>query len=241
MQSSSKSGIVILAFFSALLLSCVRKTPTIGETETVLEWQTIFFDDFNRSDGPIGSNYSVTLYIPSVAITDTLSIKNNNVRLSGELYYAVKYANEVTNDIIRVSVKFITTAAPTGNYAFGVCARGTYEAAPDYQLAEAYGGFVEMDTDSIGITKFSGENLNLPVPLVSKAYDVQENRSYLLELTVANKNITFVVKDLITAIVDTLTFEDNDLFLSGGTVSINGMLGEAEVIYFDDFKIERYE
>ena len=58
---------------------------------------------------------------------------------------------------------------------------------------------------------------------------------------VNNKYITFVVKDLITGIADTLNVKDSGSLLTGGTGSINGIQGEGDVIFFDDFKIEKYE
>ena len=94
-----------------------------------------------------------------------------------------------------------------------------------------------MNIDSIAIQKMSG-TLS---PLISKAYDVQENRSYLLELTVNNNDLTFIVKDLITGIADTLNVKDTGSLLTGGTVGIHGLQGDGDMIYFDDFKIEKYE
>ena len=237
MLSNNKSSIILLAIFSCILVMCEIKTSP----ENVPEWQTVFFDDFNRNDGPVGSNYSVTLYIPSVAITDTLSISNNILQLTGELYYAIKYMNEVNNDVIRVSAKFSTSAAPSSDYAFGVCARSKYQDPPNYQLVDAYCGFVAMDTDSIGIYKVIGGNLNLSDPIIAKAFDVKENRTYLIELTVNQLDLTFVVNDLTTGTSETLNFKDNNSPLTGGGVSINGMLGGEDVIYIDDFKIEKYE
>ena len=98
-----------------------------------------------------------------------------------------------------------------------------------------------MDADSIGIYKAVGGNLNLSDPVISKAFDVKENRTYLIELTVNQRNLTFVVNDLTTGTTETLNFKDNNSPLTGGGVSINGMLGGGDIIYIDDFKIEKYE
>ena len=237
MLSKNKISIILLAIFSCVLFMCDIKTSP----ENAPEWQTVFFDDFNRNDGHVGSNYSVTLYIPSVTITDTLSISNNKVPLTGEVYYAIKYVNEVKNDVIRVSAKFSTSAAPSSDYAFGLCARSKYQNPPIFQLLDAYCGFVSMDADSIGIYKAVGGDLNLSDPVISKAFDVKENRTYQIELTVNQKDLTFVVTDLTTGTSETLNFTDNNSPLTGGGVSINGMLGGEDVIYIDDFKIEKYE
>ena len=48
----------------------------------------------------------------------------------------------------------------------------------------------------------------------------------------------FVVTDLTTNAADTVSAVDNGAMLTGGTVTINGMQGEGDVVYFDDLKIE---
>ena len=236
MINNFKLCIIVLAVLSTVFLTC-DKSPTNDDTGDTAEWQTVFFDDFNRSDGPAGSNYSAHIYIPSEGFSDTLSISNNMLKLSGEIYYAIRYVNEVTNDVVRVSLKCSTTNAPSGSYAFGVSARTRDVMQQSYQ--ESYSGFVSMDEDSIAILKLSGSEL--PPPLISKAYDVQENRSYLLELTVNKNDLTFIVKDFVTGIAETLNVKDTGSLLTGGIVCINGMQSEGDVIYFDDFKIEKYE
>ncbi len=207
------------------------KSPT--NDDTTGEWQTVFFDDFNRSDGSAGSNYTVQIESGS----GVLSISNNMLQLSGGVYYAIRCVNEVTNDVIRVSVKCSTTVATSGgnSYGFAVGARSSILAAGQ----EGYAGAVFMDTDSIGIIKMSGTAF--PATLISEAYDVQENRFYLLELTVNKKDLTFILKDLITGIADTLTFKDTGSTLTGGIVAISGIQDDGDIIYFDDFKIEKYE
>ena len=235
MMNKSNLFIFLLAILSMIFYTCKSESPTDDGTGDTSEWQTVFFDDFNRSDGPVGSNYSVQIEGGSGA----LSISNNMLQLSGGKYYAIRYVNEVTNDVIRVSLKCSTTNAPSGSYAFGVSARSRYIGDLQESYFESYSGFVSMDADSIAIMKLSGSEL--PPPLISKAYDVQENRSYLLELTVNKNDLTFIVKDLITGIAETLNVKDTGSLLTGGSVSINGYQGEGDVIYFDDFKIEKYE
>jgi hypothetical protein len=225
-----KLFIIGLAVLSIIFLMFC-KSPTDDDKGDTPEWQTVFFDDFNRSDGSAGSNYTVQIESGS----GVLSISNNMLQLSGGVYYAIRYVNEVTNDVIRVSVKCSTMTAPSDSIGFGVCVKGRILS----NLQEFYIGAVWMSIDSIAVHKMSGTGLS--PPLISKDYDVQENRSYLLELTINNKDLTFIVKDLITGIADTLNVKDTGSPLTGGTVSINGLQGDGDTIYFDDFKIEKYE
>ena len=80
MLSNMKRSIILLVIFSSLFFMCESKTST----ESNPEWNEVFYDNFNRSDGLIGNNYSAMLYIPSVAMTDTLFISNNQLKLTGE-------------------------------------------------------------------------------------------------------------------------------------------------------------
>jgi len=226
-----KLYIIVLAVLPIVFLMCDTKSPTDDGTGDTPEWQTVFFDDFNRSDGSVGGNYSVQIEGGS----GVLSILNSMLQLSGGVYYAIRYVNEVTNEIIRVGIKCTITAQTSDSCAFSIGAKGKVLG----NVQEGYFGVVWVVKDSIAIYKMSG--IGLPPPLISKAYDVQENRSYLLELTVHKEVLTFIMKDLITGIADTLSIKDTGLLLTGGTVSINGMQGEGDVIYFDDFKIEKYE
>ena len=225
-----KFYIVIITILSLVIIMCVNSP---NEPEDDVAWQTIFFDDFNRPDGPIiGTKYSVQTYGESGSI----SLSNNQVKLAGGIYYAIIYSNEVDTDTIKVSLKCTTAAEPSGEYAFGVAAKSKYlnETGTSQQF---YGGFVAMDKDSLAIYKVSGTT-GFPPPLAFKAYNVQINRSYLLELVIKGKDLMFVVQDLSTNAADTLITVDNGTMLTGGTVTINGMQGEGDVVYFDDFKIE---
>lgn len=225
---------IVLAILSIVFLMCECKSPTNGDTA---EWQTVFFDDFNRNDGPVGSNYSVNIQSAIEGSQYTFSILNNKLKLSsgGVIMYDIRYVNEVTNDVIRFSLKCSTTNPPSGSwegfsYGFGISARSRFISNNNQ---ETYSGVVGEDT--IRIIKMSG------VELASQAYNIQANKSYLLELTVDKENITFTVKDLETGIAETLNGTDTGSILTGGTVSIFGLQGAGDVIYFDDFKIEKYE
>jgi hypothetical protein len=204
------------------------KSTTDNGTDDTAEWQTVFFDDFNRSDGAAGNNYTVQVEGGS----GTFSISNNMLELSGGVYYAIRYANDVTSDVIKVSVKCSTMTAPSDDYAFSVVAKSS-------NLGNGYGGAVWAAKDSISIFKMTGGEQ--PSHLISDAFEIQENRSYLLEFTVADNNLIFIVTDLTTGISEPLNTTDTGSPLTGGTVSINGIQSDEDIIYFDDFKIEKFE
>lgn len=227
-------SITLAAVLSVAFIGCESKEST-GTTPA--EWQTVFFDDFNRSDGPVGNNYQVQIEGGS----GVLSISNNRLQLSGGRYYAIRYVNGGYDDVIRVGVRCSTTAWSGGEYVFGVAAKYRILYVGSRQQ-ELYCGFVFAEKDSIYIVKITAaDTLGLPPAIASKAFDVQEDRSYLVELTVNKEDLMVVVRDLSTGIAATLTAKDSGPLLTGGTASINGWQGDGDVIYFDDFKIERYE
>ncbi len=226
-------SITCVAILSVILLGC-ESTPT--DPNGTPEWQTVFFDDFNRSNGPVGNNYHVQIEGGS----GVLSIADNRLQLSGGLYYAIRYINEVNDDVIRVSVRCSTTVWSGVDYGFGVAARSRI-ASVDSMLQEGYFLGVFAEKDSIYIFKMTADSLGLPPAISSKAFNVHENVSYLIELTVNKEDLIGVVRDLSTGIADTLTGIDTGALLTEGTGSIHGMQANADVIYFDDFKIERYE
>ena len=241
MMNKSNLFIIVLAILSMVFYTCKSESPTDDSTGDTAEWQTVFFDDFNRSDGPVGSNYSADIRSISEGLSFSFSISNNKLKLSGGVMYRIIYVNEVTNDVIRVSLKFSTTpwsGHEEYGYGFGVIAKGRILNL-DLGQQEGYGGFVSADKDLIRIGKITAAD-----PLggdASKAFNVQENRSYLIELTVNREDLVLVATDLSTGIADTLTAKDSGPLLTGGIVSINGIQGEGDMIYFDDFKIEKYE
>ena len=237
-------SIVLAAVLSVGFLGCESKESTPTGPGTTPEWQTVFFDDFNRSDGPVGSNYSVDIRSTSEGLSYTFSISNNKLKLSGGVMYAIRYVNEVYDGAIRVSVEFSTTpwsGHEEYGYGFAVAAKSRILDVDSGQQ-EAYFGAVSADKDLISISKITAaDTLGLPPAIASKAFDVQENRSYLIELTVNREDLVLVVTDLSTGVADTLTAKDSGPLLTGGIVSINGIQGEGDMIYFDDFKIERCE
>lgn len=208
---------IVLAILSIVFLMCECKSPTNGDTA---EWQTVFFDDFNRNDGPVGSNYLVTIWNVIEDEQHTLSIFNNKLTLSsgGVILSDIRYVNEVTNDVIRFSLKCSTTNPISGSYegfsyGFGIQARSRFISNNN---REAYSGVVEGDTIRI-IKKMPGGELESQAygELASQAYNIQANKSYLLELTVDKENITFTVKDLETGIAETLNGTDTGSMLGG--------------------------
>ena len=219
---------VTFVILSIIFLMCKDDSPTDEDTEGTAEWQTVFFDDFNRSDGPAGNSYSLEIYEGS----GTFSITDSMLVYSGGGFYAVRYVNEVSCDVIRVSMKCRTMAAANlEDYGIGVCIKSS-------SLYNGYLGIISRSETSIGIYKMYEGVLSY---LKTEDYNVRADRSYSLELTINDNNFTLIVTDLTTGISDTLNVTDTDSLLTGNLMGISGIQSEGEIVYFDDLKIEKYE
>ena len=242
MMSKFKLSIIILAISSIVFLMC-DKNPTDDGTGDTSEWQTVFFDDFNRSDGDLGNNWSVEVYPAG-----TIEIVSNKVKITAAeqtMYYAINYG-EVNANAVRVSVICSTTTVNPSQEGYGVAvmARGKVidivDNIPRQQyygggLGTIIGGDGSIVPPSISISKGTIDGMST---LASRAYEIAENRSYKIVLTVNNKNLTLVVTDMVTAEEGTLTATDQNP-LTEGIVSFNGYQRNNLVLFVDDFMIEK--
>ncbi|MFC1552900.1 SUMF1/EgtB/PvdO family nonheme iron enzyme [Candidatus Latescibacterota bacterium] len=220
----------------------VRRTTDDGTGDTA-EWQTVFFDDFNRSDGDLGNDLSVDIYPAG-----TVEIESNKLKITAaeKTMYAINYS-EVNANSIRASVICSTTTVNTSQEVYGIAvsARGKLidivDNIPRQQYYSAGFGTINGDgsvtAPSISISKTTIDGFST---LASKEYEIAENRSYKIVLTVNNNNLTMVVTDMVTAEVATITATDQNP-LTEGIVSLNGYQSNNLVLFIDDFKIEKYE
>lgn len=218
-----------MAILLVLPVSCDLLT-TAGPND-VKTWQTIFFDDFNRADGDLGSDYSVQIYGDGSA-----SIENNQLKMEGDQFWAIRYNTEVLDQVIRVSVTVL--ARPESLHAAVSVSGKTRNLGNDWQQQELYSGALAFDTDSIYIAEMRGSTYTI---VADQTFSTQFNRSYRLELTINNTEITLKVTDLQTGSEQSLTYTDIGTPLNGPIVSLNGRQETDEVVYFDDFRIEKFE
>ncbi len=189
-------------------------------------WQTVFFDDFNRADGALGSNYTTS---PSGGITQ-LGILSNEVKVANAAtapaYWIVSYINGVNADSIRISCKF---RAPVSSYGFSISARdngvNTYRAG---LMSDADTVFIYRADYSGNSTKLAGEKANLDV-----------SKTYFLEFTLQGADLTCRFVEVGTT--DTITINATDNLLTGNNVTLSAYYYLPDMsLYFDDFRIESY-
>ena len=189
-------------------------------------WKTVFYDDFNRADGALGSNYTTN---PSGGITQ-FGILSNEVKVASgataPAYWILSYNSGITYDGVRVSCKF---RAPNLGYGFSIAARddGT----------NSYRAGVMSNSDTIAIyrsdyignsTKLAGEKANLDI-----------NKTYFLEFTLKNADLTFRFVEVGRS--DTITINAIDNSLTGSKVNLSSYYYASNLsVFIDDFKIESY-
>ena len=244
MMNQSNLFIIVLAILSMVFYTCESESPTDNGTEDTAEWQTVFFDDFNRSDGDLGNDLSVEVYPAG-----TVEIVNNKVKITAAeqtMYYAINY-REVNANAVRVSVICSTTTFNPSQEVYGVAvmARGkTFGIVDNIPRQQYYGGGFgtvsgegSIIAPSIVISKSTIDGVSI---LASNAYEIAENRSYKIVFTINNKNLTLEVTDMVTAEETTITATDQNP-LTEGIVSFNGYQPNNLVLFIDDFKIEKSE
>jgi len=192
-------------------------------------WQTVFYDNFNRADGTLGSNYTYTLGGP---ITQ-LGILNNEVNVvssglgsngSPHAYWGINYTNGVNANNIRISCKF---RAPNIGYALAINARDNG--------INTYSAGIMSNTDEIQIssrdylgnsTKLAGEKANLDI-----------SKTYFMEFTLKNADLAFRFVEV--GMKDTITINATDNSLTGNMVNLSAYYYSPNLsVYLDDFKIE---
>lgn len=203
----------ILSIFFIFLFSAVNAQT----------WHTLFFDDFNRSDGALGANYTID---PSDSIRQ-LDIFNNEVRVTSGMataYWRVLYINGFTYDSIRISCKY---RAPKKGYSFSINARDNG--------VDTYSAGIISNTDSIVI--YNRDYIGNFTKLASAKAFLDSTKTYYMEFTVLSSNLTFKFAE--SGTLDTITITAIDNTLGGTNVNLSSYYYNPNLsVYFDDFKIE---
>ncbi len=223
---------------SFILFSCIIILTSCKKDEdednndpappTPCQWETAFFDDFNRANGPIGTNYDAQL--GCLNPQGGADIFNNQLRFRGQQCWAIRYTQGVAGNAIRVSIKFTVVDSSNYNFALDVFSK---DLGNNYMSQEGYFGGVSMT--GLGIFKMMGidyeEIANMPYQLVI-------GHSYKLEFTAVNNELTLKIEDLGQTNTATLEFLDSGTVPSGHVVSINGFNSVVDVNLFDDYRVE---
>jgi hypothetical protein len=203
----------ILFIFCILLLSSANAQT----------WHTLFFDDYNRPDGVLGSNYTLD---PSDSIKQ-LDIYNNEVRVTsgmGAAYWRVLYVNSFTYDSLRISCNY---RAPEKGYSFSINARDNG--------VDTYSAGILSNTDSIVI--YNRDYIGNFTKLAAAKAFLDSSKTYYMEFTILSSNLTFKFAE--SGTTDTITISAIDNTLSGTNVNLSSYYYIPNLsLYFDNFKIE---
>ena len=211
--------LVIVGIVAMLICSCKKE-----DDDEPKSWKTLFFDDFNRADGDLGSDYRAAIGV---------TIRNNKV-IDTDEYYAFSYKKEIANDKIKVSAKIITEdiVPTTGGFGFDARSSGEVDAPESYYVALIY-----VEEGSIGIFKSTtGSDFE---ELSKKDFVLTSNKIYVLTFEIDGGMLTMNLEDTSTGIIETLTVTDTSPLITGYSGYSGYQLDQD--LYVDDFKIEIFE
>jgi len=187
-------------------------------------WQTVFYDDFNRANGSLGGNYTTT---NSSGITQ-FGILNNEVNVASGITapanWIIRYGNVVNNDSIRLSC---ILRAPNLGYSFSLNAKDDGQ--------HTYSAGITSQTDSMGIylRDYVGNQTKLAG---AKAY-LDISKTYFLMFTLKGENLTFRLVEV--GKTDTIKIKATDNSLTGNNVNLSAYYYSPNVaVFIDNFKIE---
>ncbi len=188
-------------------------------------WQTVFFDNFNRTDTMLGNNYNT-----SAEHISQSGIFNNEVKVTNAFltpaYWIVEYLNDINFDSIRVSCKF---RANNTNFGFSINARDNG--------INTYSAGIMANTDTIGI--YSRDYVGNSNKLSGAKAFFSTSKTYFLQFTLLRDHLSF--KYVEVGQTDTITLNTTNGALTGNKVSLSSYYSALNVTnYFDDFRIESF-
>ena len=229
-----KTFTFLTAFCLAILMTACSKKTDDTTTTTPCTWTTLFFDNFQRANGPLGTNWADAISFPPAPHncgSGFFDILDSSMRVSTEnAYWAAWYTGAITGNKTRVSVKcFIPDSV--GQRDFGVGGKATNPGTMNqicYFAAVAY--------DTLTIFKVNGTTSQY----YTKQYaPLIKNHEYRITLTMDLGALTATLEDLTSSQSTTVTATDTGTPLSGTGYSINGNTVEDKyVLFFHDFLVE---
>jgi hypothetical protein len=209
--------------FLLLLTTCSKKKSDDNNNLTLnCTWTTVFFDDFQRVDGPVGPNYRDTL----AGGSGVYGVVGDMLKVTGTGYWGIFYKDSISANIIRVSIKFI---GDTGYYA-GVSAKFSNVGIKE----SGYAGY--LLNSSIVIQKYQVGNTTT---LSNKSVTIVPGHQYQITLVVDNAALSVTLEDLTHGTSVGITATDNGTLCIGKAVGINGCcLADGQSILMDDYKVE---
>ena len=223
----------LFAFLLVLIAGCSKSPDSNDNTPIIVcTWDTVFYDDFQRTDTLLGSNYQAIIQPTPHGGHGFADIWNNSLRISSDsVFWAIVYNPSVDGSRTRVSVQCVTPASG-GTCAFAVGGKFTN---PGTTTQTGY--LAAAMNNGIGIYKIVN---GFMTPLASQAYQVQYNHTYKLSLTMNYSSLSAVITDEASGVSVTVTTTDGETGLSGKYYTLNGnSLGGQVVLLFDNFLLER--
>jgi len=229
MSDARRWALMLPVLGLVFMLACTDSSTNSNNGDGA--WQTVFSDDFNRADGDPGANWSSQLYPAGSAL-----IANHKLRVADGQFWAVRYAGTVNQADIRVSAR-CSTATISSATSFAVVARSR-NLGNNWMQQEFYMAGAAPASDGISLARYVGSGYQSTTP---GTFAMGPNHWYRLSLECDGPALTLIIVDEASGASDSLRVTDTYPALTGTTVSLNGMLGAGEELYFDDFTVQSFE
>ncbi len=184
-------------------------------------WETIFLDDFNRADGPLGPDYTI-----DKSANMNVAVSSNEASFassSAPAFWSAKYVEPVDYDSLRVSCMY--HCANMG-YNFSLDARDNG--------VNTYSATVVSSSDSVIL--YSRDYVGGRTVLGGDKAHLNTVSTYYMEFTMLNDKLT--VKFVQIGSVDTLSIITTDDALNGTTAGMSGYYANSASVFVDNYKIE---
>jgi len=212
--------ILIIVFVSFLLAGCDGS----GGKDKDDVWITVFEDNFNRSDGDLGSNYTVETDVgASMQITGNTVMYN----ATGNDQRSSAFYKDIINDAnSKFSIKFKTGSNLDIDH-YALYAR--YTTGSEDGFGYAIGG------DSVCFLLLRTDDDDGPV-LAQEDITLETNTTYIIEFIIEGYSLTGFLKNSAGDVLSKLNATDST-YTTGKVMFETKSTGDTTMI-FDDFKIE---
>ena len=211
----------------------ISDDDVMGDDDVADGWEVLFEDDYERADGPLGSDYVALAWLGN----EVLEIRDGEVFVDCE-YFAVRWVEAIPDDTIRVMADLRYEQSGADGVQVAAVARYGEDLQGDFP---SYDAFLDGAADELSLMRslVSGEDGQLTViDEQTVASAVEPDTVYHVTLTVDGGALAALYTDVAAGTTEELTLSDASP-LAGGNAGIHGQISGDVVVYLDNLSIQR--
>ena len=251
MRNTSAWWVALVAVAGLVLAGCPSQTSGDDDDDAISDddaigdddggdddggdgWQTLFEDDFERPDGPLGGDLEALCWLGS----EILEIRSGEVFVDCE-FFAIRWIDSIPDETIRISADIRYEVSGAEGVQVAVVARYAEDLNGDYP---SYDAFVDGGADEVALMRSLVSGVDGQLEVVSSetlASPLDPDTVYRVVLTVDGGELAGDFTDVAAGTTESLTLSDSAP-LDGGQAGIHGQITGDVVVTLDDLLIERY-